>query len=143
MEKQIKRLLKFSIFMILISFVFLTKTFAQPTAIYKVEKLYIDDVLQEGTAEEYAMELSIVRSVQDGFYYFSNEWTEIGSYSTGKMLGWEEIDDESAFNFDEEVDNVQAYAFKWKYENNYNRDHGVEKVYSLNLERSVNGFLNV
>ena len=52
----------------------------------------------------------------------------MGSYSTGKMLGWEEIDDESGLNFNEEIENIQAYAFKWKNENNYNRDHGVAKV---------------
>lgn len=101
---------------------------AQPTAVYSVENFYINGILQEGTAQEYGMQLSIIRSIESGFYFFSNEWLEVGSYSTGKMLGWEEIDDESAFNFEEEVDYTQAYAFKWKYENNYNRDHGVAKV---------------
>lgn len=101
---------------------------AQPTAVYSVENFYIDGILQEGAAQEYGMQLSIIRSIESGFYFFSNEWLEVGSYSTGKMLGWEEIDDESAFNFDEEVDHTHAYAFKWKYENNYNRDHGVADV---------------
>lgn len=128
MEKHFKRLLNYSTLMILISFVFFTNLHAQPTAIYKVENFYIDGILQEGTAQEYGMELSIIRSIESGFYFFSNEWLELGSYSTGKMMGWEEIEDESPFNFDKEVDNIKAYAFKWKYENNYNRDHGVADV---------------
>lgn len=101
----------------------------QTRGAYIVENYYENDILQEDALEK-GIELSIVRSLKDDFYYFTNEWFNIGTYSTGVMYNWEEVDNDVAFDFDitNDDENVHAYEFKWKFENSYNKDKGEANV---------------
>ena len=116
------------------AFVLCLNSNAQPRAIYIVENYYDDGVLQEGQALAYGLELSISRKLDDSFYYFTNEWYKEGSYSSGKMIGWHEVDKEIANDFDinQDDDLIHAYEFKWKFENSY--DNVVGKADILFIE---------
>lgn len=116
------------------AFILCFKTNAQTRAIYIVENYYYDGVLQKGKLAAHGVELSISRKLDDSFYFFTNEWTEEGSYSTGKIIGWHEVDKEIAFDFDinQDDDLIHAYEFKWKFENSY--DNVVGKADVLFIE---------
>ncbi len=102
---------------------------AQIRGVYIVEQYFENDILQEDAIEN-GMELSIVRSLKDDFYYFTNEWFNVGTYSTGVMYNWEEVDNDVAFDFEITKDDqsVHAYEFTWKFENSYDKDKGQAEV---------------
>lgn len=121
------------LFLVGLMFVFLSFAYsvqAQSRGAFIVENYYENDVLKKDFAEYNGIELSITSSLQDDFYYFTNEWVVVTSYSTGPTWDWEEVDKDVALDFDiDNVDeNVKAYRFKWKYSNSYDRDKGEATV---------------
>ena len=103
---------------------------AQTRGAFIVENYYLNDELQDGEAEKYGMELSFTRSLDDGYYYFTNEWVAEGTYSTGPTWDWEEVDTDIALDFDisSDYESIRIQQFKWKYENSYDKDKGEATV---------------
>lgn len=105
-------------------------SFAQLRGAFIVENYYVNDELQEDEAEEFGMELSFTRSLDDGYYYFTNEWVAEGTYSTGVTWNWEEVDSDISLDFDisSDYESVRIQQFKWRYENSYDKDKGEATV---------------
>lgn len=103
---------------------------AQLRGAFIVDNYFVNDDLQEDEAEEFGMELSITRSLDDGYYYFTNEWVAAGSYSTGVTWNWEEIDSDISLDFDisSDYESIRIQQFKWRYENSYDKNKGEATV---------------